>query len=285
MSDGPNGPAEDGKASRAGEQDRLRTGETIAPPSAEKARIDEEMRIQEARRAKAADQIFAVRERRDPKLVEFDYLLLVCCIGAAAWDEGATIAGVMEFAETWNIDLGAVENTVQARLAKLEAYGLLVCTLVPGQRGAQRREYGPDGDAVRLVRESLLTPVALPVFDRELFVRLLGEMAGPLPRVTAGLLPLNGIVERKLRQVERSELVAQKAARFSPGLQLAYDLEKTLLHAYLEWLRRALKVLPKVEEVGARPQMSRSRCALQSAAAATPDGIAHASDARDRLAA
>lgn len=250
MSDEPKRASKDASASQGGEKDGSSTGETIASPSAEKARIDEEMRIQQARRLKAADeaQIFGVPHRPDPKLVKLDYLLLVCCIGAAAWNEGATVGGVMEFAETWNVDLGAVENTVQARLAKLEAKGLLVCTLRPGRRGAERREYALDGDVLRLVREWLLTPVELPVFDREIFVRLHAEMAGPLPRVTAGLLPLNRLLERKLRQVERSELVAEKTGRFSPGVRLAYDLEKTLLQAYLNWLGRALKALPKVED-------------------------------------
>ena len=192
--------------------------------------------------------IFGRPARPDPKLVELDYLLLVCCIGAAAWNEGATVGAVLSFAERWNVDLGAVENTVQARLAKLEANGLLASELRPGRRGAKRREYVPDGDALRLVREWLLTPVELPAFDREIFVRLQAELTGAPDRVTAGLLPLNQLLERKLRQVERSELVAKRSSKFSLGLRLGYDLEKTLLQAYLAWLGRALKALPTFDE-------------------------------------
>jgi DNA-binding PadR family transcriptional regulator len=227
--------------------------ESVARSSLDDKRmLDAEMRAREENREskgerQAREEATAAADRAgpDPPLTELELLLLILC----AAREGGTSGGeVLAFAEEWSIDLRAVENTVYARLRKLKERGLLDSWTEPGERRGDRRSYAPSGEARKFIRQWLQTPVRPPDFDREIFVRLhfaLGDKPG---WITAGLLPLHRELERKLREVERRAAVARKTSSWGIGVELAYDLERKLLQAYLDWFDQAVKKLPTAIE-------------------------------------
>jgi DNA-binding PadR family transcriptional regulator len=221
--------------------------------AAEMARIAAEQELVDRRRQLERERGSAIEadDRVGPEreLDQLDYSLLVIC----ALLRGASGEDVQVVEDEWNVDLSAGEGTIYSRLRKLEGDGLLSAQKLPGRRGRPRTVYGVNGDAMKFVRQWLQTEAALPRFDAEIFVRLLAAATGEPGRITGGLLPLMKTLRRRLQLLDLEEEVAiKRSGGYGLGEELAFDLERTLLKAYLAWFGRAVKKLPENIDHGFR---------------------------------